>query len=290
MKSCIATLLVSLTLSTISFQSAHAIHDFTEDYDEAGGALAGAGHINTDVPIMGGAGHFDRHTLVDFSDEPLLPVTNEGDKELRWDNGFGAAEGLALTPDDEDGNYPLLAIKSATYFAMVGDLEAADARAGVVVRHTGPDEEGTNRKFYCAYGHVMSTDDGLKVQFHLQRWFGGTDFEHLDSGPAVSGLFDIAMTENFKIELEVSEPDEDNLNHLMAQFYRLVVLEGGVVQEELLASLSGSDRRLALGRVGLYCKAGSVNTKIAFDETSTEVISAIAVERGTWGTIKALYR
>ncbi len=250
--------------------SALANHPIPEiNFDEAGDDFEDATDVNRQIAIVGGGGSFIRDPLTDFDFDPALPVSSGGDKELLWDNGFVANGSLALTEDSDEGNYNFTDVRMQIVFAAQGDLPSAQPKAGVVVRHTGPEDVGP-RKFYAAYGHVFLDGGELKIQFHLEKWFG-TAFEDLQSGPAVSDLFDFDFAENFRVTLEVSGPDIDGFNQLTGTFERVGVVAGEAVYTPLV-ELAGTDRALTLGQVGLYAEAASVHTMIAFDEGSLAVL------------------
>jgi hypothetical protein len=262
---------------------------FTETHDDGACCpLVTNFHIRREVPLMGGP-FFLRHELTSFQEEDLLPVENAGDFELLWDNGAGGdGSSLALTDDDEEGNYDFEDVTLTTAFAMQGDLAAALPEAGVVVRHTGP-EFLSPRKFYCVFGRVTPGGAvGLQIQFFLRKW-EGLGFVALDSGPADSELYDYTAAQNFRLSLQVTGPDAGGQNQLAACFERLSVV-GGALEVEPLACLTGIDDDLMRGQIGLYTKGGSVHTEIAFDDGVAAVAGATPARPTTWGWLKAIYR
>lgn len=254
-------------------RSVHATHAFVEEFDEPGVALPGAADINQEITLFGAAPRFlrDELTATAFLPEPLLPVSSTDvrpddpevlDKELRWDNGPGDQETLALTPDIADGNYPFLRVRMETVFATVGDLVPAQPKAGVVVRYS-------QDRFYAAYGVVQLIGVALQIHFHLQRWNGiGVGFVDLDSGPAFAGPFAFSAGDNYRIRLVVTAPDATGTSQLTARVFHLGV-KGGRLIEEDVAVLEGSDDDLNIGRIGLYAQSGSaMSVFIGFDESS----------------------
>ena len=284
---------LSLVLGLFAPAAARATHVFTETNDDVVCVvppcpIADNLNIKREVPLMGVVGLFRRDPLTTFLNEPALPVANAGDIEMLWDNGgAGASATLALTPNDDDGNYDFLGVTLQTDFAMEGDLEAAMADAGVVQRHQGPDII-FQRKFYCAYGQVR-LDGGLKVRFRISKWIAFA-FEDLDSGALVTADYEFIKGDNYRIAFEVTEPDADGVSTLTADFYHLTLVDG-VVTPVFLERLSGTDSDLEIGQIGLYANAGSFQTQIAFDQGVAAVSPASTpVQRSTWGQIKALYR
>ncbi len=287
MKRYIAALVIASLTALAPVRPAHATHDFPEHWDEgAPFDLTGADEINRQIVLTGG-GTFTREALTTFLDEALLPVSNSPDLELLWTNGIGVKADLALTPDTPDGNYNFLDVTIETVVAMVADFTGTRAKGGVVVRHTGPEEIG-GRKFYSAYAVITDIGGAVQVQLFLQKWFN-LGFVDLDSGPAVSALFPASAGENFRVRLQVSEPDVDHISHLTADLERLSVV-GGVVVSEALAALEGDDRAFEFGQVGLYAEAGSLRTEIAFDDNSVLVSGVVPVTPTSWGALKARYR
>jgi hypothetical protein len=261
---------------------------FTENWDEAACCgLGDADFITEQIPLPLGPGTFVRDFLVDFDAEPLLPVSNAGDRELLWTNGFADAGDLALTPDDADGNYDFCHVQLETVFAMNGDLVAATPRAGVVARHLGLPVVGP-RKFYSAYASVREEGGSLKVRLHLEKYIG-LGFMLLDIGPPPSEPFDFAANDNFRVGIEVSEPGEDGNSQLTGYLDKLSVV-GGALHYERLLNVTGIDNDLQRGQIGLYVEAGSLRTQVAFDENIAIVSPATPVSRSSWGALKAIYR
>ncbi len=288
--------ILALSFALVFFApvSARATHDFTETNDEVACPFPPCPigdnlHINRQIPLLGVVPRFVRDPLTSFLKEPVLPVANDGDVEMLWDNAdAGMSATLAVTPNDDLGNYDFLGVTLQTDFAMEGDLEAAMAEAGVVHRHQGP-EFIFQRKFYCAYAQVRPAAGVLKVHFKISKWIA-LAFEDLDSGALLTADYDFAKGENFRIAFEVTEPDGDGISTLTADFYRLTVVDGAVVSE-FLEALSGTDNDLEIGQIGYYASAGSFATQIAFDDGIAAVAGiGTPTQRSSWGAIKALYR
>jgi len=287
MKKHLAAGLVLAGLALFPIEAAHATHDIVEDFDEAFPFDLTPTEYPRQIVLLGVGGTFSRDALGGFAAEPLLPVSNGGDLELLWDNGAGPQGSLALTPDDEAGNYHFLGLSTEAAMAVTGDLENARPKGGLFVRHTGP-EEIAARKFYAAYGAITPGGGGFQIQFFIQKWFGA-GFINLDSGPAASGFFPVHEGENFKITFEITEPDADNVSTLTAHYDRLSVVDGALTAERL-ADLEGTDRFFSLGQVGFYVEAGSSNTMIAFDDNALTVSAIVPTRSTSWGAIKAMYR
>jgi len=258
---------------------------FLEHWDEvACCGLPDADFITVQLPLPVGPGTFDRVLLADFDPELLLPVSNGGDRELLWTNGFADAGDLALTPADEAGNYNSCRVRMETAFAANGDLVAAAPRAGVVVRH-----EGIGQGFYSAYAYVREEGRILKVRLYLEKYVGGA-FAPLDLGPPPSAPFGFAANQNFRVGIEVSEPDVDGNSTLTGYLERLSVV-GGVLQSEPLVVMTGIDDDFHLGQIGLYVEAGSIRTQVAFDECIAVAPAPPTPARGSsWGALKTIYR
>ncbi|MGH7732036.1 MAG: hypothetical protein ACRENJ_12395 [Candidatus Eiseniibacteriota bacterium] len=252
---------------------------FLEHWDEAACCgLPDAEFINIQVPLPVGPGAFVRDPLADFDPEPLLPVSNGGDLELFWTNGFADAGDLALTPD----HYNSCRVRMETVVAANGDLVAAEPRAGVVVRYEG------GQGFYSAYAAVGNEGGSLKVRLHVEKYVGGA-FGPLDAGPPPSVAFDFAANQNFRVGIEVGEPDADGNSTLTGYLDRLSVV-GGVLQTESLVVMTGVDDDFHGGQIGLYVQAGSLRTQVAFDESIAIAPAPTAVRGSSWGALKTIYR
>jgi hypothetical protein len=265
-----------------------AAHDFTETNDDAVCCLLSDNlHINRAITLFGADDLFARSELTSFHEDNALPVENGGDLELLWDNGaFGLSATIALTPDDEDGNYPLLAVELQSDLAFHGDLESAEAEGGVVLRHVGPEDPGS-RKFYCAYGAVPPRGAGLEIVFRIQRW-EGAGFVDLQGGAVVSAAYEYHDADNIRIAFEAGERDADGDILLTARLYRLSSV-GGILSVVHLETISGTDRALTLGQVGYYAKAGSIGSQIAFDNGALAVLGPTPTRTATMGEIKAKF-
>ena len=262
--------------------------NFTENWDEAACCdLSDSRWITTQVVLPLGAGTYLRDPLATFSDEPLLPVSNAGDLELYWTNGAADAEDLATTPDSEEGNYDLCHVTMEGVFAIVGDINAAQPRAGAVARHSGPPFIGP-RKFYCAYASVQNEGGTLKIRLRLEKYIG-LGFEPLDIGPPASDPFGFSEAENFRVGIEVSERGDDGNSRLTGYLDRLSVV-GGALHYERLVNLTGLDNDLDRGQIGLYNAAGSIQPEIGWDENIALVSPATPVRRASWGGLKTVYR
>ncbi|MBI4472961.1 MAG: hypothetical protein HY646_09860 [Acidobacteria bacterium] len=271
--------LVAAVLVLLFSPAVCADHDFDEHFEQAGEALADADEINQEE---GDEGLFRRSGLAGtpFLPDPLLPVSSgdvsaggEPDKELLWEVEAGDQETVALTPDSPLGNYPGLGVRVETFFAAVGDVESG-AWVGAVARHS-------QHVYYIAYGMVLPTEEGLKIQFLLQKKVlaGSHAFSPLDEytvGPA-SALFSFREGENFRVRLDVTAPDGEGCSRLCAHFERVVIGEEGERIFDPLATLIGRDCSLNTGRVGVYASSGSVlaATKIAFDPVHVAKIDGL---------------
>jgi hypothetical protein len=277
--------LLASSIAAFAAGAAYADHPFTETHDDAACCLlADNEHVNREVVLFGEDLLFSRSPLVNFLDEPLLPVANDGDLELLWNNAFlGDGVNLALTALD-DGTYNEMAVTMETDFAVFSvDLENGMPHAGVVVRYIP-----SPHLFYAAFGTVALEGASFMIRLHLEKWIGD-HFEPLDVGPPPSDPFPIAIGENFHVTLVVSEPDADGTSQLTASLDRLRV-EGGAVVADPLVVRSGLDDDLRQGYVGIYAAGGTIHTEVAFDDGRCAVGGAIQVERSSWGSVKALYR
>jgi hypothetical protein len=257
---------------------------FLELWDEvACCGLPDADFIMVQVPLPVGAGTFERQPLADFDPDPVLPVSNESDLELHWTNGIRDAGDLALTFPDATGIYDQCRVRMETVFAANGDLTGAMPRAGAVVRF-----QGLGQGFYSAYAMVQQEGASLKVRLHVEKYAGF--FVPLDLGPPPSEPFDFAANENFRVGIEVGEPDALGNSTLTGYLERLSVV-GGVLQSETLVVMTGVDDDHQGGQIGLYVEAGSVQTQVAFDESIAFLPGPPTPVRGsTWGALKTLYR
>jgi hypothetical protein len=277
--------LPALVLPIVAFTAdALADHPFLETHDDAACCLLEDNeHIKREVVLAGADFLFSRSPLVNFLDEPLLPVANDGDLELLWNNaGLGDGVNVALTGLD-DGGYNEMAVTMETDFAVYSvDLENGMPHAGVVVRHIP-----SPQMFYAAFGTVALEGPNFTIRLHLEKWIVD-HFEPLDIGPPPSDPFSITIGENFHVTLVVSEPGADGTSQLAASLDRLRV-EGGVVVADPLVFRTGLDDDLRQGHVGVYAAGGTIHTEVAFDDGRCAVGGAIGVEQTSWGRIKALY-
>jgi hypothetical protein len=267
-------------LAWLAAPAARATHSFVEQWDEAGVAPEGAEHINVRIDLLFAPAVWVRDPLAGFRPGPTLPVSGLGDLELLWDNGIVDAWTLHLTPNDEAGNYPSMGVTMETYLAAVGDLPGASAEAGVVVRFF-------QDRFYTAFGSIDPGEEGLGIR--LQLWKGlvpGRALVALDSGAAISDPFPAEAGENFLIRLTVSAPDPDTLESQLAASLFRIAEDGPNLIVTHLATLTGLDSEIQDGRVGLYMRAGSVGTQIAFDESRLEVLAEPPIPAvSRWGLL-----
>ena len=251
---------------------------FTEGWDEACCGFPTADFINVQISLPVGGGLLDRFFLEDFDPDLTLPVSNEGDRELYWTNGFLDAGDLALTVD----SYDECRVRMETVFAANGDIAGAQPRAGVVVRF-----QGIGQGFYSAYAHIHD-DGGFKLQLRLEKYLGF--FMPLDLGPPPSEAFDFEINQNYRVGIEVSEPDAIGRSQLTGYLERVTVVDGALHYETLVI-VTGVDDDFRGGQIGLYVEAGSVVTQVAFDESIAFLPGPPTPVRGsTWGALKTIYR
>src|SRR5262245_19436840 len=122
-----ALLILPLLATLLLARDAGANHSFTEDYEALPCCLlTDAANINRQVTLVDFADVvFRRDVLADFLDEPLLPISNDGDLELLWDNdNLGDRRTLGLTQEYPQWNHPCQVLSVQPDFAIVGDLPA----------------------------------------------------------------------------------------------------------------------------------------------------------------------
>ena len=285
MRSPLLRLALTLPLALLSPRVVQADHAFVDDYqnDPCCDLDPNTG-VRREVILLGLAPFFRRNVLENFSDDPLLPVSNGLDLELLWDNeALGDGVSLALTAE-EDGTYLEMALTIETdvaYYTV--DPAGGLPQGGVVVRYTP-----SPQRFYAAYGLVSPGAGGLEIRFHLEKWGDGS-FEPLDIGPGPSDPFPTEFGENFHIALTVSEPGASGFSQLTATFERIRVVDGVATREPLLER-TGIDDDLRQGYIGCYAAGGTLLTQVAFDKGMAAVEGTTQSTRATWGEVKSLYR
>ena len=240
--------------------------------------------VRREIVLFGAGPFMMRDALVDFLDDPILPVTKDGDLELLWDNDVrGDGASLALT-DIDDGTYFEEEVEMSTDMAFEStDLAGGMPHGGCVVRYVP-----SPQMFYAAYGAVQAEGGGLTIRLHLEKSIGGL-FVPLDLGPALSAPTEMSAGQNFHLTLHISVTRLDGSSDLTASLERVTDV-AGVPFTEHLADLAGTDDDLRQGYVGLYAAGGTLHTEVAFDYGHC-VVSGITAGRGsTWGAIKSSYR
>ena len=285
MRPLVSRLTIVLSVLLASPHAVRADHPFSDDYENDPCCdLDPNEGVRREVILLGLAPFFSRDVLVNFLDDPLLPVSNELDLELLWDNEFlGDGKSLALTAED-DGTYLEMAVtieSDVAYYTV--DLAGGLPEGGVVARYTPSPE-----MFYAAYGSVAPGAGGPEIRFHLEKWVDGS-FQLLDLGPEASDPFPMELGDNFHITLIVSEPDAGGISRLTGYFERVRAVAGVATREPLLER-TGLDNDMTQGYIGCYAGGGTLLTQVAFDNGLAAVEGTTQTSRTTWGQLKALYR
>lgn len=114
-------------------------------------------------------------------------------------------------------------------------------------------------------------------------------FGPLESSAGVGAPFPFEVGANYHVKLFVSAPTlSGGASELGASLDR-VKNDGGVVVRENLSLMSGADRDLREGYVGVYAGGATIATQVGFDNTNTLALGPTSTRRQTWGAVKALY-
>lgn len=231
-------------------------NSFVETFDRV---LAMSDTCFSEVHLVG-SGRFEIDSISEVPGAPggeLLPVSDDGDKEVRYyegDGGIAGSHSMAVAPSTS-GYFD--SCVSGFLGASLTDVVFGSRTAGLMCRASG---DGWAQSAYVAKVSFGSAKNE-KVSFQLSLMKKGVI--HADNVADRSGSFPFNFaTENIYVELR-SIGDQ-----ISASFWRV----DGSGEKELLSKLSIEDGTLRSGGIGIYAFSRG-DKSVFFDDIEIEKIS-----------------